>query len=119
MQSLPDYLHTLCELCIIPLTWTPFPHHTFHPKSGFLQSLLNPSAANLSQGLLLLGNELWEKVSLLPDLLSVTIPGARLTLGWRNSKWSFNVWQYVGVFINLICIKCFRLSMLPSLSGDN
>lgn len=91
MQSLPDYLHTLFELCIIPLTWTPFPHHTFHPKPGSLQSLLNPSAANLSQGLLLLGNELGEKVSLLPDHLRTTTPGTLLTLGWRNAKRSFGV----------------------------
>lgn len=58
MQSLPDYLHTLFELCIIPLTWTPFPNHTFHPNPVSLQSLLNSFAASHSQGFLLLGTEL-------------------------------------------------------------
>lgn len=91
MQSLPDYLHMVFELCIIPLTWTPFPHHTFFPKLISLQSLLNSFAANHSQGLFLLRSELWEKVSLLPDHLRATIPRAVLTLGWRNCTYSFSI----------------------------
>lgn len=89
MQSLPDYLHMVLELCIIPLTRTPFPHQAFHPKPGSLQSPLKSSVANLPQGLRLSGNELWDEVSSLPDHLSATIPGALLSSGWRRSTRRF------------------------------
>lgn len=114
IQSLPDCLHMLFEPCIIPLTWTPFPDHRFYSKPVSLQSLLNPFAANHSQGLFLLRVDSW-----LSDHLRATTPTVLLTLGWRNYKCSFSLWEDVGVFTKTICIKCFRLSMLTSMSGDN
>jgi len=39
MLPLPDYFQMLFELCIISLSWTPSPYHTFHPKPASFQSL--------------------------------------------------------------------------------